>query len=92
MTRLSLVALLALVAPAIQCTTMSSWSDDEAGVTFRLAIPDVDKAPFAMKMSIIAKKNVTWAGIATGGCMLRSPLLVAWPNANKVVVGSYWAT
>jgi len=92
MVLLRLAALLALVAPAIQCQTMASWSDETNDITYRLAIPEVEKAPFPMKMSIIAPKAVTWAGFATGGCMLRSPLLVARPNGKDIIVSSYWAT
>jgi hypothetical protein len=92
MVLLRLTTLLALVAPAIQCSTMASWTNEELDITYRLAIPDVQKAPFPMKMSIIAPKKVTWAGFATGGCMLRSPLLVAYTSGDKIMVSSYWAT
>ena len=72
---------------------MSSFTDPTANLTFKLAIPaDKNSAPFPLLMSIAAPVGVSWAGFATGGCMLRSPLIVAWVNGTGVVVTTRWAT
>jgi len=86
--------LLALAAPAVRAEppSLSSWSDRDLDLTFQIAIQNKTEAPFALIMSIIAPKSVTWAGFATGACMLRSPLLVAWPNGTGVAVAARWAT
>ncbi|KAK0633992.1 hypothetical protein B0T14DRAFT_508179 [Immersiella caudata] len=76
-----------------QARPLSSFTDSSANITFKLAIPDTTSAPFPLLMSIIAPIGISWAGFATGGCMLRSPLIVAWPKANGTgfVVTTRWA-
>ena len=74
-----------------QNSTLSSWTDSVSGVTFKLAIWDTSAAPFPILMSFVAPINITWAAFAAGACMLRSPLIVAWPNGTNVVVTSRWA-
>ena len=59
---------------------------------FRLAIPDTTAAPFDTILQIISPVSFGWAGFAWGGGMTLNPLVVAWPNGNKVVVSSRWAT
>ena len=59
---------------------------------FRLAIPDTSAAPFDTILQIISPVSFGWAGFAWGGGMTLNPLIVAWPNGNKVVVSSRWAT
>jgi len=84
---------LVLVGSAVQAqnSTLSSWTDAVSGVTFKLAIPDKSAAPFPILMSFVAPINITWAAFATGACMLRSPLIVAWPSGAGVVVTARWA-
>jgi hypothetical protein len=69
-----------------------SFSDVGIGLDFKLAIPDTSAAPFPLLLTISAPISVGWAGFATGGCMLRSPLIVAWRNGNNVVATTRWAT
>ncbi|KAK4442583.1 hypothetical protein QBC34DRAFT_312817 [Podospora aff. communis PSN243] len=75
-----------------QDLTMSTFTDASANLTIKLAIPEVTAAPFPLLMSIAAPVGISWAGFATGGCMLRSPLVVAWVNGSGVVVTTRWAT
>ncbi|KAH8752456.1 hypothetical protein F5882DRAFT_268324, partial [Hyaloscypha sp. PMI_1271] len=63
-----------------------------SGVQYSVGIPEVAAAPFDIYTSIVAPIDVTWAAVAYGGCMLRSPLLVAWPHDTNVVVSPRWAT
>ncbi|KAK5659576.1 hypothetical protein OQA88_778 [Cercophora sp. LCS_1] len=86
------LALAVSVNVQAQNTTMASYTDASANLTFKLAIPDTTAAPFPLLMSIIAPIGISWAGFATGGCMLRSPLIVAWVNGTGVVVTTRWAT
>ncbi|KAL1857652.1 hypothetical protein VTK73DRAFT_7981 [Phialemonium thermophilum] len=69
-----------------------AYEEPTSGVTYKVAIPEVDAAPFDMIVSIEAPASAGWAGFAAGGCMLRSPILVAWPNGNSTVVSPRWAT
>lgn len=75
----------------VQCQKMLEWPESTSGVTYKLAIPDASAAPFDIVLSIIAPKSAGWVGFASGGCMLRSPLLIAWPNGDGAVVSSRWA-
>lgn len=68
-----------------------SFTDEGIGATYTIAIPEVPSAPFPLLMSISVPRDVSWAGFATGGCMLRSPLIVAWVNGTSLVVTTRWA-
>ena len=70
---------------------MLEWPEPTSNVTYKIAIPEASAAPFDVVLSIVAPKSAGWVGFAAGGCMLRSPLLVAWPNGDGVVVSSRWA-
>jgi len=63
-----------------------------SGTVFRVAIPEVAKAPFDTLVQVVAPVNVGWAGIAWGGSMSQNPLTVVWMNGNQGVVSSRWAT
>jgi hypothetical protein len=89
----SLVAMAASAAAIVHAHGMASFKEPTSGVTYSVIIEDKSSPPFAMLLSITAPINITWAGFATGGCMLRSPLLVAWPCGDSgVTVSSRWAT
>ncbi|KAJ9144134.1 hypothetical protein NKR23_g6036 [Pleurostoma richardsiae] len=75
-----------------QNLSIAAWADASSGIAYKLAIPDVSSAPFPLLMSIVAPVDVTWAAFATGACMLRSPLVVAWPSGTNVIVTARWAT
>lgn len=77
----------------VQCQSLNtvSFSDPGSGLDISLAIPDVQSAPFPLYMTFTAPIEVGWGGFATGGCMLRSPLIVAWPNNDSVLVTTRWA-
>jgi cellobiose dehydrogenase (acceptor) len=84
----STVALLVTVANG----SVLSWTEPVSGVQYSVGIPEIAAAPFDIYTSIVAPIDVTWAAVAYGGCMLRSPLLVAWPHGTNVVVSPRWAT
>ncbi|KAH6676779.1 hypothetical protein B0J14DRAFT_586295 [Halenospora varia] len=81
-----------LLATASFAQNIVSWTEGGSGARFSLAIPDEQDAPFNIYGSIVVPVNTTWASIAFGGCMLRSPLVVAWRNSTNVVVAPRWAT
>lgn len=70
----------------------SEYSVDAQGVVYRIAIPDVQAAPFDILLQIVAPKTVGWAAIAWGGKMTSNPLTVGWPNANTAVASSRWTS
>lgn len=87
-----LVAALALFSAAVCGQKTVTWTEASSGVQYNLAIPEAAAAPFDVYVSIISPVNNTYAAIAFGGCMLRSPLLVAWKNDTNIVVAPRWAT
>lgn len=84
----------ALLSTAVTAQNGSfvSFSDQGIELDIKLAIPDTKTAPFPLLVTFTAPISVGWAGFATGGCMLRSPLIVAWPNGNSVLATTRWAT
>jgi hypothetical protein len=72
--------------------SLVSWTESVSGVQYSVGIPEVAAAPFDIYTSIVAPINMSWAAIAYGGCMLRSPILVAWANGTNVAVSPRWAT
>jgi Cytochrome domain of cellobiose dehydrogenase len=90
----NLASTLVLAASTVQAQSMSmlEWSNNTIGVTYKVAIPDSAGTSYPMVMSITAPVNTSWAGLSTGGCMLRSPLIVAWQNGTSVAVSARWAT
>jgi len=69
-----------------------SYSDQGIELDIKLAIKEASAAPFPLLVTFTAPVAVGWAGFATGGCMLRSPLIVAWPNNSTVMATTRWAT
>ena len=69
-----------------------SYTEAVSGVQYNVAIPETAAAPFDIYTSIVSPINMTWAAIAFGGCMLRSPILVAWANGTNIAVSPRWAT
>jgi len=63
-----------------------------SGVVYRVAIPDVIRAPFDTLIQVVAPKAVGWAGLAWGGSMAQNPLTLVWMNGNQGVASSRWAT
>jgi hypothetical protein len=84
----SAVALLATATSG----SLVTWTESVSGIQYNVGIPDVAAAPFDIYTSIVAPINNTWAALAFGGCMLRSPILVAWVNGTNVAVSPRWAT
>jgi cellobiose dehydrogenase (acceptor) len=67
-------------------------TDPGIDLDISLALPNATVAPFPLLVTFTAPVSVGWAGFATGGCMLRSPLIVAWPNGTAgVVATTRWA-
>jgi Cytochrome domain of cellobiose dehydrogenase len=87
-----IVGALALLATAVRGQNFAAYTEAVSGVEYNLAIPEAAAAPFDVYLSIVAPANITYAAIAFGGCMLRSPLLVAWKNNTNIVASPRWAT
>jgi len=70
------------------------YTEAISGVEYNIAIPEVAATLFDVYryLSIIAPPNITYTAMAFGGCMLRSPLLVAWKNTTNIVASPRWAT
>jgi cellobiose dehydrogenase (acceptor) len=82
----------AIVAASV-VNAQQSWKEPTSNVTYTFAIPDTASvAPYDMLVSIDAPLKAGWAGWAAGGCMLRSPILVAWANGTGVAVSPRWAS
>ncbi|KAI1181686.1 iron reductase domain protein [Nemania serpens] len=63
-----------------------------AGISYRLAIPNVTASPFDMLLQIVAPKTAQWAGIAFGGRMINNTIAIGWANGNTSVASSRWAS
>lgn len=87
----NIASALALLASYAHGQKALEWNEPTSGVTYGVAVPDTAAAPFDMLLSIEAPVSAGWVGWAAGGCMLRSPILVAWPNGNGTIVSSRWA-
>lgn len=69
----------------------SSSTVGVAGISYRLAIPNVTASPFDMLLQIVAPKAAQWAGVAFGGRMVNNTIAIGWANGNTSVVSSRWA-
>jgi len=69
----------------------AQFSAGTSGTTYRIAIPEVAKAPFDTLVQIVAPTAVGWAALAWGGSMSANPLTVAWMAGDQGVVSSRWA-
>jgi Cytochrome domain of cellobiose dehydrogenase len=81
----------ALLASAAQ-GALVSYTEAVSGVQYNVGIPEAAAAPFDVYTSIVAPISMTYAAISFGGCMLRSPILVAWANGTNIAVSPRWAT
>ncbi|KUJ09458.1 CBD9-like protein [Mollisia scopiformis] len=79
------------LATAVCGQKLVTYVEPTSTVQYSLAIPETAAAPFDVFASIVAPSNVTWAAIAFGGCMLRSPLVVAWKNDTNILASPRWA-
>ncbi|KAM7184406.1 cellobiose dehydrogenase [Rhypophila sp. PSN 637] len=70
----------------------SEYVVESQNLIYRIAIPDVDAAPFDILLQIVAPKTIGWAGLAWGGKMSNNPLTIGWPNGNKPIVSSRWTS
>ncbi|KAI1171645.1 iron reductase domain protein [Nemania sp. FL0916] len=62
-----------------------------AGISYRLALPNVTASPFDLLLQIVAPTTAQWAGIAFGGHMINNTLAIGWANGNSSVISSRWA-
>lgn len=82
-----------LLLPLASAQGGGFFTEEASGVTWGVAIPDVAAAPYDILLSISAPATAGWVGWASGGCMLRSPLVVAWADGKGgVTAGARWAT
>ncbi|KAH9908443.1 hypothetical protein F4778DRAFT_717256 [Xylariomycetidae sp. FL2044] len=85
-------------SPSVQfCDPVTTvcYSSSTVGVgaiSYRVAIPVVDVAPFDMLVQIVAPKTAGWAGIAWGGRMINNTITIGWANGNSSTVSSRWAS
>ncbi|KAI0009138.1 hypothetical protein F4779DRAFT_404779 [Xylariaceae sp. FL0662B] len=70
----------------------SSSTVGVAAISFRVALPIVDVAPFDLLLQIVAPKTAGWAGIAWGGHMINNTIGIGWANGTSSVVSSRWAS
>ncbi|KAI1075112.1 hypothetical protein F5B20DRAFT_585687 [Whalleya microplaca] len=70
----------------------SSSTVGVAAISYRVAIPVVDAAPFDLLLQIVAPKTAGWAGIAWGGHMINNTISIGWANGNGSVISSRWAS
>jgi hypothetical protein len=80
-----------LAASAVQAQGMATYTEPGTGVNYKIAFPEAEAAPFDLLLSVEAPINASYVGVAMGGCMLRSPILLVWPNGKSVTVSSRWA-
>lgn len=55
------------------------------GVTYGYVFPSVASGSQEFIGEIVAPLANAWVGVSPGGAMLHNLLLVAWPNAGKIV-------
>jgi hypothetical protein len=92
-TAIGIAALLARVATAqnTYCDELSRCFSSYTtfnGVTFGIAIPEVDAAPYDIILQVTAPIEQGWVGFAWGGSMSYNPLTVTWANGDSVVISS----
>ncbi len=81
-----------MAASTVQAQKMATYVEGTSSVTYKLAYPEAAVAPFDVLLSVEANVNASWVGVAMGGCMLRSPILLFWPNGKgSVSLSSRWA-
>ncbi|CAK7226383.1 hypothetical protein SCUCBS95973_006181 [Sporothrix curviconia] len=66
----------------------SQFTTSTSGTVFRLAIPEVQKAPFDTLIQVVAPVSVGWAGLAFGGPMVQNPLALMWVDNGKGIASS----
>ncbi|KDR70281.1 hypothetical protein GALMADRAFT_894992 [Galerina marginata CBS 339.88] len=75
--------------------SFSGYTDPAHGVTYGFVFPPLvqtgsNSTEFIGE--IVAPIGTLWAGVAPGGAMLNNLLLVAWPNAGKIVRSARFTT
>ncbi|KAH9475934.1 substrate-specific activator of APC-dependent proteolysis [Psilocybe cubensis] len=65
--------------------TFSGYTDPVHGVTYGFVFPSVASNSQEFIGEIVAPLANAWVGVSPGGAMLHNLLLVAWPNAGKIV-------
>jgi len=60
----------------------------------RIAVPANVAAgsPYDVVLQVVVPNQIAWLGIAWGNSMKKTPLTVGWPNGQKPVISSRWAT
>ena len=78
-----------LVALAVSTLGQLQSVDTGRGITIGFAIPDADKGPFDVIVSISAPADAEWAGVAWGGGEL-APLTVVHPDGGSTIDALKW--
>ncbi len=84
----ALVIGLASLAAAQKAVT---YLEPTSNVSYRIGIPENNTAPWDIYVQMLSPINNTYGAIAFGGCMLRSPIVVAWVNSSNIVAVPRWA-
>lgn len=72
--------------------TFYGYTEPAHGVTYGFVFPPLDQNSTEFIGEIVAPIAGAWAGVSPGGSMLNNLLLVAWPNAGKIVRSARFAT
>ena len=73
--------------------TFTGLTDPVHDVTYGLTLPPLDSNGGNSEFigEITAPASAAWVGLALGGAMAQNILLVAWPNAGKIVSSTRFA-
>lgn len=89
---LDIACSLLLAVSAAQAQKLATYKEETSAVTYKIGFPEAAAAPFDIFLSVEAPVTAQWVGVAFGGCMLHSPILLAWPNGKGgVTLSSRWA-
>ena len=74
--------------------SFTGLTDPVHSVTYGLTFPPLDSTGSNSEFigEITAPSGTSWVGLALGGAMAQNILLVAWPNAGKIVASTRWAS
>lgn len=88
---------------AVLSQTAAPYTDSENGFVFEGVTDPVYKVTYGIVLpsaststefigEIVAPAAAKWIGLALGGAMIGDLLIMAWPNGNKIVSSTRYAT
>ncbi|KAF9524951.1 cellobiose dehydrogenase [Crepidotus variabilis] len=72
--------------------TFYGYTEPAHGVTYGFVFPPLGSTSNEFIGEIVAPIAGAWAGVSPGGSMINNLLLVAWPNAGKIVRSARYTT